>query len=307
MNVMVAGGRTGVVLVGLTAVLGASGPALAQTLDLSRPEDATRASRRVQCSLEDGKPVIYSWRGGVMSRVPGEQDRHLFNVEGMNIRACRTVQDPQRGFGYRLVSREILLYLDPQTNQVLRTWKNPWTGADVEVVHVANDPVNQPPSHARNAKGEPTRFVARNVRGKMWQSFEVPLFYTNPLGGAYQDYVGGQYQATEMFDFFFDEQDLLDASRDMTSVTIAWARISQWLPWMNMGDRPGMLVFTTVGKRLNDPASLPAVMKAEIAANYPAYTSPPPLDDARPNETSWTYFKKVLDQKRAQARPGGPQ
>jgi hypothetical protein len=299
------GVRAGVTLALITMMLGAGRPVQAQTLDLTRPEDATRANRRIQCSLEDGKPVIYSWRGGVMSRVPGEQDRHLFNVQGMNIRACKTVEDPQRGYGYRLVSREILLYLDPQTNQVLRTWKNPWTGEDVDVVHVANDPVNQPPSHARNAKGEPARFMARNVRGKMWQSFEVPLFYTNPLGGDYQDYVGGQYQATEMFDFFFDEQDLLEVSRDMTSVTVAWARISQWLPWMNMGDRPGMLVFTTVGKRLNDPANLPAVMKDEIATNYPAYTAPPPLDDTRPNETSWTYFKKVLDRKRAQARPRG--
>jgi hypothetical protein len=294
-------------LVALATMLGVARPAPAQKLDLASPEDATKASRRIQCSLEDGRPVVFSWRGGVMSRMPGEQDRHLFNVEGMNIRACVTVQDSQRGYGYRLVSREILLYLDPRTNEVLRTWKNPWTGADVEVVHVANDPVNQPPSFARSAKGEPTRFMARNIRGKMWQSFEVPLFYTNPLGGEYQEFVGGRYHATEMFDFFFDEPDLLDASRDMTSVTVAWGRISQWLPWMNMGDRPGMLVFTTVGKRLDDPASLPDVMKKEIAANYPTFTAPPPLDDARPNETSWTYFKKVLDRKKTQAKPSGQQ
>jgi hypothetical protein len=36
-------------------------------------------------------------------------------------------------------------------------------------------------------------------------------------------------------------------------------------------------------------------MKAEIAKYFPAYRDPPPLDDQRPNETSWTYFKKVID------------
>jgi hypothetical protein len=36
-------------------------------------------------------------------------------------------------------------------------------------------------------------------------------------------------------------------------------------------------------------------MKDEIAANYPAYVAPPPTDDARPNETSWTYFKKQME------------
>ena len=67
-----------------------------------------------------------------------------------------------------------------------------------------------------------------------------------------------------------------------------------------------MLVFTTVGKRLDSPAALPDVMKQEIASTYPTYTAPPPLDDARPNETSWTYYKKLLDKKRAaQPKPVG--
>jgi hypothetical protein len=47
-------------------------------------------------------------------------------------------------------------------------------------------------------------------------------------------------------------------------------------------------------------------MKAEIAANYPEYTTPPPVDDTRPNETSWTYMKKILDERgEAQQKEGG--
>jgi hypothetical protein len=33
----------------------------------------------------------------------------------------------------------------------------------------------------------------------------------------------------------------------------------------------------------------------ELAAGYPSCFGPPPLDDTRPKETSWTYFKKALD------------
>jgi hypothetical protein len=36
-------------------------------------------------------------------------------------------------------------------------------------------------------------------------------------------------------------------------------------------------------------------MKAEIESRYPIYRNPPPLDDQRPNETSWTYFKNLID------------
>ena len=41
----------------------------------------------------------------------------------------------------------------------------------------------------------------------------IPLFYQNVLAGDYQKYVGNFYHATEMFNFFADEKDLLGAGR----------------------------------------------------------------------------------------------
>ena len=76
------------------------------------------------------------------SRVQGEADRLLFRVEGMNIRACTSIKDPERGDGFRMVSRELLFYQDPKTGEIMNQWTNPWTGETVEVLHVANDPVN---------------------------------------------------------------------------------------------------------------------------------------------------------------------
>jgi hypothetical protein len=99
------------------------------------------------------------------------------------------------------------------------------------------------------------------------------------------------------------EADLIDGSRPRADPAIAWVRISPWLPWMRMGGRPGGLVFNAVGQTMaNGIADLPAVLRDEIAANYPIYDTPPPGDDARPNETSWTYFRKVFDAERAAAR-----
>jgi len=72
----------------------------------------------------------------------------------MNIRQCVAVEDPERGTGYKLVSREILLYLDPQTGEVLETWQNPWSGETVRVLHVANDPVNST-SYVTGRDGRP--------------------------------------------------------------------------------------------------------------------------------------------------------
>jgi hypothetical protein len=281
----------------------ASAAADARKLDLSKPEDALAANRKMACSLKDGTPTVFHWSGRVYSRTSGERDRHVFNVEGMNIRQCAAVTDPAKGTGYRMVSREIMLYLDPKTGEVLRQWNNPWTGEAVQVFHVANDPVNmRAPIFARNDKGEPFTFDGRFDGGKVFMATEVPLFYDNPLAGDYQDFVGNKYHAMEIFDFIADEKTLLDSTKLTAEPSVAWVRIAQWLPWMKMRGREGIMVTNAIGRMLKGYGELPKVLKDEIATNYPEYAAPPPLDDKRPNETSWTYFKKKADAMRAEGK-----
>lgn len=277
-------------------------PARAQKLDLSSPDDNVKAFRKIQASLVDGKPVVFWFQGNVYSRVPGEVDRHLFTYQAMNIRAAHTVRDPEKGYGFRLVSREVLFYMDPKTREVLKTWKNPWTGQEVEVFHIANDPVNRAPMFAKGAQG-PYTLGATFREGTGIYSAEVPLFYPSPLGGDYQPFVGGTYQAIELFNFFFPEAELLSPGDEVASATVSWCRVSQWLPWMEMGARVGQLIFNGAGRRVPGYDALPEVVRREIEAGYPEYKTPPSADDARPNETSWTYFKKRIDAKRKAAAP----
>ncbi|MXO69485.1 DUF1838 domain-containing protein [Altererythrobacter marinus] len=284
-------------LVTASAVSGllASG-AGARTLDLADPQDAVTVSRKMGCSVKDNVPVVFHWTGRAYSRVPGEPDRHLFDVEGMNIRQCGTVTDPERGTGYRMVSRELMFYQDPETGAVLDRWTNPWSDETVKVYHVANDPVNMHPVYPVGAGGEPYAIPNAAVKGR-WFSMpiEVPLFYRNPLGGAYQDYVGNKYHAMEIFDFSAEAETVLDGSTDTADAFVAWVRIADWLPWMKMGGRPGMMVLNATGRMLGGFSDLPPAMRERIEADYPAFTAPPPVDDRRPNETSWTYFKKQID------------
>jgi hypothetical protein len=257
------------------------------------------AQRKINCSTLDGKEVTFVWRGSAYGRVQGMADKKLFDLLGMNVRQCGSVSDPEQGEGYRLVSREIMLYLDPATGDVLRTMVNPYTGQEIEVIHVANDPVNGRPAFARRPDGSEQRFTP-HVYGDLWQNpVTFPLFYHNELGGDYQRYVGGTYHATEMFDFSGSVSELLDPAVDSAKAQVAWVRLSQWLPWLEMQGREGAMYFNAMGVKLDSWDQLPPLMKDEIAKNYPEYTQAPPLNDARPNETSWTYFKKVLDARKA--------
>jgi len=276
---------------GSAAVLAAG---KAKPIDLGTPEGANLAARKIQCSANDNVPTIYYFHGEAFSRVPGERDRKLFDVEGYNVRQCVTVNDPVRGAGWRLISRELLLYVDPTTGELLREWKNPWTGQTVKVLQTANDPVNQRPVFAKAADGTPAKWPGTISGDTWWNTITVPLFYINPLGGEYQKNVGGYYHATEMFNFFGKVSELVDPKNVNPAIEVRWVRLADWLPWMEMSGRAGIIYIHAAGRKLDSYEQLPTVMRKAIETEYPEYRNPPPGDDSRENETSWTYFKKKV-------------
>ncbi len=148
------------VLAGSTA-LGADG--LIGSAEKRSGAEALEWSAKLTCgTTEQGVTRYGMWEGRLYSRVPGERDRVVFDVIGINTRQCARVTDPQRGPGFRSVSREIMVYLDPKTDEIIDTWKNPWTGETVDVVHVANDPVNmRAPTFATGADGRPLEVSLR--------------------------------------------------------------------------------------------------------------------------------------------------
>lgn len=272
-----------------------------QAEDVTRTgDDALALMQKMTCgTTEAGKTRYGIFEGRVYSRVPGEKDRHLFNVLGINTRQCAMPTDAERGQGYRSVSREIMVYLDPKTKEIVDTWRNPWTGKRIEVLHVANDPVNMRAArYATNDEGKPASVTVRRYGDMVASSSEVPLFYTNPLGGEYQDYVGGHYHAMEIFNTYYPAREFLnDRDRSLSVSYISWQRVAQWLPWLQMGSKPGLMVFNATGFSTFDDDEIPDKLVEILNERYPDYLTPPPLDDARPNETSWTVFQKAMAEK----------
>ncbi|MBW4460900.1 MAG: DUF1838 domain-containing protein [Nodosilinea sp. WJT8-NPBG4] len=282
-------------MVGLWTATTGPGAAIATPLDLDRPEDALQVFRKLLCSVEDGKTVYFVWQGKVFSRRPGEADRHLFNVQGVSTRACTSLTSETGAPGFRQVTREVMIYLDPETNALLTTWENPWTGETTTVHPVANDPVNSSPFWA-DTTGQHLQFQNFGDTDLLFFTVTLPLFYADPLGGNYQDYVGGHYHAMEMFTFSARRSHLLaSADQDIDDIAVSWSRISPWLPWMKMGGHPGELVVHAAGTRVGAWQQLPEPLRSQIADNFALYQTPPPLDDNRPNETTWTNFRDSLN------------
>jgi len=266
--------------------------------------EALQWSAKFTCgTTEAGDTRHGMWEGYLYSPPPPEKDRQLFAVIGINTRQCERHVDPVRGAGFRSISREIMVYLDPTTGEIIDTWKNPWTGETVEVIHAANDPVNmRQPTYEKTATGEPLEVVVRHYGDTLVASREVPLFYENPLAGGYQEFIGGTYHAMEIFNTYYKAADFFDARKTRISESkISWQRISGWLPWMKMRDRPGVMIFNATGFSTFDRSQISPKLLKVLETRYPDYLSPPPLGDPRPNETTWTVTKRWIDEHRGKA------
>jgi hypothetical protein len=165
------------------------------------------------------------------------------------------------------------------------------------VLHVENDPVNQPPFFPYDSNGKPnpwSKFTGEIRDGNWWQASPIPLYYHNVLAGDYQKQIGGVYHASELFTFSGDLESLTSPEFDTASIQIGWTRISDWLPWMMMEGREGIMYMHAAGRKVAGFDALGETMKAYINTKAPLYKAPPPVDDKRSNETSWTYYKKMV-------------
>lgn len=240
-----------------------------------------------------GTDVVYYWTGTVYSFVPGEKKQELFKFEGFNV--ARTIIKEE---GFELLTREAAFYEDPKTGQIIETWTNPFTNKEVPVVQIWNDPVNQDISFPDEYLPYIEKFLPSTDLGEYrCYNMDIFPFYPSPLAeDKYADYSQSDtYQAGEFFQFFVEREDLGKKKLTTIPTTISWTRISPWMPFMQMGDKPGNLIFVCRGMKLNNGfAGLPEKLKTYVEKNHPEYKTAP-TEWTEPNETSWTYFKKLID------------
>ena len=290
-------------LLAATTVSPATAAGTAPVLQPTTLEGAFQLEMALGCGSTDiTAPQFYWWTGEVYGRRAGEPDRHLFNVQGVNPRACRLLDDPARGGrGYQAAARELMLYLDPVSNEVLRTWKNPWTGEQVEVIHMFNDPASmREPRFPRDAQGQPVApMMSWEAAGSGYIAGRSMSFYRDsPLGGEFQKYVGGQYRVMEISGFTIAGNDVAAwRSGRRIPYTATWTRISDWLPWMKMQGREGQIVLVSQGRSTMDFGNLPEPLRSEIRTHYPSMQQTPAIDDPRPFQSSWDSLRQELDRR----------
>ncbi|NLP05042.1 DUF1838 family protein [Candidatus Fermentibacteria bacterium] len=263
--------------------------AAATGLDLSLPADNCEAFLRTRCSL-DCTEVFFHWRGDIYSIVPGEPSELLFLGEGFNVARLEPVEN-----GYMMLSREVFLYRDPDTGEILDSWENPFTGETVRVVHVLNDPVNSVIPRTLGDRGFSVPCTILEDGTVAWD-LDILLFYPSPLPrDSFPLYSGSDmYQGCEMFQFFTTLDALEDTSSASVPCHISWTRAGPWLPWMRMADRPGWLLYHCTGGKIASWEAMPPEIRQWVESGHPEFAHAP-SEYTRPNSTSWSYFRELLE------------
>ncbi|UWZ40365.1 DUF1838 family protein [Dactylosporangium roseum] len=250
------------------------------------PEQQLQALAKTRAAI-DGREVTVWWSGDVYAWGPEQPYLRLFGFEGFNVARLVRVAG-----GYEMLAREAAFYLDPRDREILTAWHNPFTGETVDVLHVWNDPVNQ--RWLLDGPRGPFQVSITPLGDQVCFNLDIPLAYPSPLPvAAYPDSSADDtYRALELFHFYAPAEVLTDEHSASFPHVLSWARMSPWLPWMRMGSRPGGLAFHCRGMKLDRYTDMPHRTQAYVAAHAPHYATAPE-SWTEPNETSWTYFRKL--------------
>lgn len=253
-------------------------------LDLTDAKDNLTAFMKTRANLDEKKETVFWWTGKVYSFEPQKRSRLLFDFEGFNIARLK-----QTDSTYQLLTREASFYKDVKSGEILEEWSNPMTEEQVEVVHVWNDPVN-----IQMTKGNSVTYTEL---GNDHICFNADILLAYPSKLTRKEFPKNSksdiYQSAELFQFFVDKADLNDAEQSSVYSEMSWVRVGDWLPWMEMADKEGYLVYHCRAFKLeNGYQDLPKHIKDYVAANQPKYKTAPTIF-TKPNETSWSYFKKL--------------
>ena len=278
---------------------------------------------RTACSLDSSEDVFLSWNGTVYDVRPGQKAKKIFHVSGFNVARCFQVTAPipefpaaTEGVWFKS-SRELMVYLDPDTGDLVDTWTNPDTGESVPVMHVANSPATFP----LGPVGSSIDVLVGGATGTF--EVNVPLAYPNPafFNPATKPYANYRiYTANEFFKWNVPVADLDNGTTEggvrggtydntIRDTTVAWTRQSPYLPWMNMNTEEsanGYLLLSATATKVGGYDDLFPVLKRVVEERAPIYKSAPscvlgnPAYGMRPGPpwatvTSWSYFAQNID------------
>ena len=279
--------------------------ARAQTIrvpfDPTDPQHNLEAFIRITGSTEDNEQCLMHNAARVFSAIGDDEIvKPLFDMEGFKARRCRREPDGS----YIILQREIFIYKDLETGEILNEWDNPFTGETNRVVHIFNDPVNHkigtifpryynPGTEERYVEPEPfvmpwsilgdeaTFFFDTNTK---WKNRLDPKTWKRESTGEY-------IRVTESEWFTAKLSDLENPDMKNIPYVGGWSRLGPWLPWMLMGRAEGHLRYRGKKTKLTSVDELANPLR-DYAKAHPDFVEAP-MEWSEPNDSSFEAYART--------------
>ncbi|MEO7386325.1 MAG: DUF1838 family protein [Gammaproteobacteria bacterium] len=218
-------------------------------LDLRTGKGNQLAFARMQGDLDFGKPKRGWYKGYVSAVRPDKKLEDLFGFEGFGAVKLEKMPDGS----IRRILREVGLYTDLKSGDVLEEWYNPYIDERVRVVPVANDPFNyvieenfpEPPKFGGLNTEKPPRvpFILpwQQRGGRLDMEIHIHLLYPNALKPEEwpRESSGKFVRVSEFFAHHVSAADMQNPKLTKLPMHGVWNRVTPWLPWMLMGQAAG--------------------------------------------------------------------
>jgi hypothetical protein len=233
----------------------------------------------------DGRTSYFTALGAMYAQTPDDEPRLLFHFLGVDISRC--VRDASGQWW--LLSRKISLYLDPDTGELLRWWRNPYTGERLDVMHRTYD---------YQEFAIPRQLRALAQAGILAVSLDHQERIDNPLAAdpAFAAYSPEPVlQSVGSYKFLAPVAGAGGALQPGPAVALSYFRVGNWEPWMKMAGRPGQLILNYSGARVDRFEELPERLRQLVEERLLPFREAPACRLERPVATSWSRFREAFD------------
>jgi len=242
---------------------GISGVAGDATSAINTPEANMRSLVRMTASLD---PVDCPWwfNGTAYMIVGDEQPLPIMKFEGLEIYWMRKISAGE----FELTGGTCTFFRDLETHEFIETWDNPLTGKTVEVMDAVQG----------GRRGRGFSYSVDGIRPSVMKD-KMPVkplqlewsFARDTLWMHNQTVYppGMPPPRAQRQTMMVPKEAFLDESIRALPATFSSTVVMPWQRWMNMGDRPGHLLWHASGAKLETINDLPAEFLARARDRHP--------------------------------------
>lgn len=255
-------------------------------VDLTTAAGSAETMARIAGNLNPAATKHGWYRGRIMGVSPDGPVRDLLGIKGLSSQRLQPLADRP---GWKLMQKEVGIFFDLESGEVVDQWDNPYTSETVDILHIANpsvsrtiEPVIRDARFYEDPEGEieegiPFLLPWQRAGDRIFVEDHRHLWVKNPLDPMVwkRETSGAMIQVSDMMSFNVRASDLADPTLMSLESWGSWVHVRPWQPWMLMGDAPGHCLYNCFTGSADTLDDIPRDIVQVVRERHPDFLSPP--------------------------------